>query len=178
MLIATMSIEDVNSLISEHFIKIFGNVVEHCPAAAIGILKKRPFENAQDVSTAVDQYLDALGTNEKRQVLKSQTNLLEKLSNLDKIFSDSNEQREKIGLNAMTTEQRSMLHNLNEEYKNKYGLPFVLCIINVTIPYILAALTERLENDLEEEVDVGIEEVKKICKFRISQIVKENSETS
>lgn len=65
MLIASLNIEDVNSLISEHFIKIFGNVVEHLPAAAIGILKHRPFLNAEDISKAINNYLDALSCNGK-----------------------------------------------------------------------------------------------------------------
>lgn len=60
MLIAHLTINEVNDIVSEHFIKIFGNVVEHYPTAAIGILKNRPFKNATEISEAIDNYLDNL----------------------------------------------------------------------------------------------------------------------
>lgn len=56
----TLSIHEVNNIISEHFIKIFGNVIEHYPAAAIGILKYRPFQSANDISNAINKFLDKL----------------------------------------------------------------------------------------------------------------------
>lgn len=55
-----LTIQEVNSLESDRFIKIFGNVVEHCLAVAIGILKNRPFKDIQDVIGAVNTYLDNL----------------------------------------------------------------------------------------------------------------------
>lgn len=60
MPLTILTIQEVNNIISEHFIKIFGNVVEHSPAAAIGILKKRPFKNVTDISNAVNSFLDTL----------------------------------------------------------------------------------------------------------------------
>jgi hypothetical protein len=60
MPMTTLTIQEVNNIISEHFIKIFGNVVEHYPAAAIGILKNRPFQNSNDISVAINNFLDKL----------------------------------------------------------------------------------------------------------------------
>lgn len=55
-----LSIQEVNNLESDRFIKIFGNVVEHCLAAGIGILKNRPFKNIDDVVKAIESYLHSL----------------------------------------------------------------------------------------------------------------------
>lgn len=57
-----LSIDEVNGLISEHFIKIFGNVVQNSTATAIGILKYRPFGNVKDLQNAIEVYLDSLKT--------------------------------------------------------------------------------------------------------------------
>lgn len=65
MSIAPLNPKDVNALNSDCFIKLFGNVVEHYPAAAIGILKNRPFNSADDISEAIDNYLDGLNVNGK-----------------------------------------------------------------------------------------------------------------
>ncbi|KAK5643207.1 hypothetical protein RI129_007052 [Pyrocoelia pectoralis] len=60
-----MNIDKVNKLPSEQFIKIFGNIVEHYPAAAIGILKNRPFRDVGAISDAVNSYLDSLSEHDK-----------------------------------------------------------------------------------------------------------------
>lgn len=60
-----LTIQEVNSLESDRFIKIFGNIVEHCLAAGIGILKNRPFGSLEDVIKAIETYLDSLKLNGK-----------------------------------------------------------------------------------------------------------------
>lgn len=60
MLTHQLTIEEVNNLQSETFIRIFGNIVDHFPAAAIAILKKKPFLDINDIIKAVTQLLDSL----------------------------------------------------------------------------------------------------------------------
>lgn len=62
MSVTCISLNEVNNLASDLFIKIFGNVVEHYPAAAIGILKNRPFKDVEDISLAVNGYIDSLNS--------------------------------------------------------------------------------------------------------------------
>lgn len=54
------SIDEVNNLLSESFVRIFGNVVEHCPAAAIGVLKYRPFHDSNHIVQSIYDFLDSL----------------------------------------------------------------------------------------------------------------------
>lgn len=68
MSVISLSIKDVNSLTSDGFIKLFGNVVELYPAVAIGILKNRPFYSIEDISKAVNDYIDNLSLNGKLQL--------------------------------------------------------------------------------------------------------------
>lgn len=60
MSITSLAVKDVNNLSSDLFIKIFGNVIEHYPQAAIGILKNRPFHSLDDICNAVGAYIDGL----------------------------------------------------------------------------------------------------------------------
>lgn len=55
-----LSIHEVNNLLSENFVRIFGNIVEHYPAAAIGILKRRPFKDINSIIQAINDLLDSL----------------------------------------------------------------------------------------------------------------------
>lgn len=60
-----LTVQEVNNLLSESFVRIFGNIVEHCPAAAIGILKCRPFSDPESIIQAVNDLLDGLKHNGK-----------------------------------------------------------------------------------------------------------------
>lgn len=45
------------------------------------------------------------------------------------------------------------------------------------IDVILSAVMARIHNSLEDEVDIGIEEVKKICELRILELVDGQSDS-
>lgn len=55
-----LTVQEVNNLLSESFVRIFGNIVEHFPAAAIGILKHRPFSCVESIIQAINDLLDGL----------------------------------------------------------------------------------------------------------------------
>lgn len=65
-----LTVQEVNNLLSESFVRIFGNIVEHFPAAAIGILKYRPFSDVESIIQAINDLLDGLKNNGKRFVEK------------------------------------------------------------------------------------------------------------
>lgn len=52
-----LTVQEVNNLLSESFVRIFGNIVEHFPTAAIGILKCRPFSDSESIIQAVNDLL-------------------------------------------------------------------------------------------------------------------------
>lgn len=58
-----LTVQEVNNLLSESFVRIFGNIVEHFPAAAIGILKCRPFNDPESIIQAVNDLLDGYKNN-------------------------------------------------------------------------------------------------------------------
>lgn len=56
-------------------------------------------------------------------------------------------------------------------YKNKFGFPFIICARENKIQSIIEGLKTRLNNTRDQEIEIGINEVKKICKLRILDIV-------
>lgn len=60
-----LTVQEVNNLLSESFVRIFGNIVEHFPAAAIGILKCRPFRDVESIIQSINDLVDGLKQNGK-----------------------------------------------------------------------------------------------------------------
>uniref|UniRef100_A0A1Y1NFW0 2-oxo-4-hydroxy-4-carboxy-5-ureidoimidazoline decarboxylase n=1 Tax=Photinus pyralis TaxID=7054 RepID=A0A1Y1NFW0_PHOPY len=168
------NIDEVNRLPSEQFIKIFGNVVEHHPAAAIQILKNRPFRDAGSISHAVNNYLDSLSEHEVRNILQYIPELAGKLADLGKMSLESTYEQSSAGLLAIPPDTKQKLSFMNEQYRIKFGFPYIICVREKnSLGEILDDIQARLKNGGEEELSSALEEVKKICRLRILTLIKQ-----
>ncbi|KAB0799739.1 hypothetical protein PPYR_07619 [Photinus pyralis] len=169
-----MNIDEVNRLPSEQFIKIFGNIVEHYPAAAIGILKNRPFRDVGSISHAANNYLDSLNENEVIRILQQHPDLAGKLADLEKMSPESTYEQTSAGLLAITSDTKQKLSCMNEQYSVKFGFPYIICVREKNSPgEILDDIESRLKNGREDELSSALEEVKKICRLRILTLIKQ-----
>ncbi|XP_047989266.1 2-oxo-4-hydroxy-4-carboxy-5-ureidoimidazoline decarboxylase-like [Leguminivora glycinivorella] len=77
------------------------------------------------------------------------------------------------GVDRLSAEQVSLIGYRNEKYKAKFGFPFIICARENKVDSIIDGLQKRYTNTRAQEILTGIEEVKKICKLRILDIVKQ-----
>lgn len=56
-------------------------------------------------------------------------------------------------------------------YKEKFHFPFVICARENKVKAILSGIEYRLNNSRDEELSTGINEVKKICRIRLLDLV-------
>ena len=71
----------------------------------------------------------------------------------------------------MTTVQVRRLRSHNAEYRDRFGFTFIICARENKAAAILEGLDRRLGNSREEEINIGIGEVKKIAKLRSRDIL-------
>ena len=60
---------------------------------------------------------------------------------------------------------------LNQNYKEKFGFPFVICARNHKKDEIFYAMEHRYKNDQNMELGTAIEEIIKIAELRVRDIV-------
>ncbi|XP_014211562.1 2-oxo-4-hydroxy-4-carboxy-5-ureidoimidazoline decarboxylase-like [Copidosoma floridanum] len=166
-----LSITEVNALPVENFEWLFGNVVELCPEAASSAAKKRPFLSTEDLKRAFDEYLDKLDNSEKELVLLRHPDFSSKLSEEDKLTTESQSELKFVDLNAITKDDKQTLWNNNYLYTEKFRFPFVICARKNNIESIVSRLESRLSNCRDTELKLSIEEVKKISRMRIDDLV-------
>lgn len=167
------SIDDINILPTIEFQNIFSNVIENWPQAASQIAPTRPFTNANHLVEQFENYLSNLDDASKEKILQLHPDLAGKLASEEKLTMESAQEQQSAGLNSISNDQRLQLNELNEKYKIKFNFPFVICVRETNkIEAILRGVTLRLENDRNEELNTGINEVKKICRLRIGQIIE------
>ncbi|CAH2092057.1 unnamed protein product [Euphydryas editha] len=167
-----INISEVNSMKDERFEWVFGNVIELSSEAAACVKNMRPFKDVTDLCAAFYKYLDEVTFEEKIKVLKSHPDLAGRLAAQGKLTPESACEQRSAGLNDLTPEQKSVIDSRNKRYKEKFGFPFIICARENKVQSIIEGLNKRYNNSLEEEINIGINEVKKICQLRILDIVK------
>lgn len=166
-----LSITEVNALPNEQFEWIFGNVIEHCPEAAKYVFNHKPFLTCETLKSAFDDYLDKLDIHEKEVILLKHPELAGKLLDEGKLTGESKNEQRSAGLDNLTKEEKFTLSQLNFMYKEKFQFPFVICVRKNKMQTIIAAIENRLKNSRDVEINLGIEEVKKISRIRINDLV-------
>ncbi|XP_032786056.2 2-oxo-4-hydroxy-4-carboxy-5-ureidoimidazoline decarboxylase [Daphnia magna] len=166
-----LTISQVNELNYEDFIGRFGNVIEHCSICAAAVWRFRPFHDIRHLHQAICSFLDLLPNTGKEGVLRLHPDLAGRLAELGSLTQESSAEQKAAGLDTMTPEEKQLLKDTNSKYRDKFGFPFVICARQNKKEAILKGIVERLEHSAAEELNIGIEEVKKICMLRLLSIV-------
>nr|XP_057915294.1 2-oxo-4-hydroxy-4-carboxy-5-ureidoimidazoline decarboxylase [Doryrhamphus excisus] len=166
-----MELSGVNELPYEDFINIFANVVEKCPIVAAAVCSSRPFGSVDALEAAIGDFIDALPESGKEGILRCHPDLAGRDLQAGTLTQESLKEQGNVGLDVLTSDEASSMARLNEDYKKRFGFPFVICARMNDKPNIFREMHARMANRLEVERMRGIEEVKKICHLRLQDLV-------
>ncbi|XP_030625798.1 2-oxo-4-hydroxy-4-carboxy-5-ureidoimidazoline decarboxylase [Chanos chanos] len=166
-----MDINTVNSLSYEDFVQVFGNVVEKCPLISAAVWSRRPFTGLSDIEANIAEFIDSLPRSGQEGILRCHPDLAGKDLQSGTLTRESNEEQSQAGMTALDSVEISRMRHLNSEYKKRFGFPFVICARMNDKEAILRQLSERLTNERETELERAIDEVKKICRLRLYNLV-------
>ncbi|XP_044031628.1 2-oxo-4-hydroxy-4-carboxy-5-ureidoimidazoline decarboxylase [Siniperca chuatsi] len=166
-----MDIAAVNALPYEDFVNIFGNVVEKCPIITAAVWSRRPFVSLTALEAAICEFIDALPESGKEGILRCHPDLAGRDLQSGTLTRESREEQARAGMDALNSAEAVRMARLNEEYKELFGFPFVICARMNDKANILRQLSERCQNERAVERARGIEEVKKICRLRLQGLV-------
>ena len=164
-----LSISAVNRLQHADFNHKFGNVVENTSLCAAAICTQRPFSSFDSFVSSMYQFIDELPKDGKAEILRSYRDLGDRLQALS---PESRREQTCAGITTLTEEEIQQLKHYNRLYKEKFGFPFEICARLNKKDAILGGIQTRLHNDDDQELQCGIEEVKKIMLLRKKDLVK------
>ena len=88
------------------------------------------------------------------------------------LTQESHAEQAQAHLDQLSAEEKARMCQLNNQYKAKFGVPFVICARLNKKEAILQGLQTRLNHtSVEAEVQIGIEQVLKISELRLKDIV-------
>ena len=162
------SIDKVNKLSKSEFISIFGNIFEKTVWIAEKAYYLKPFKNTKEL---IFNLIKIFENSQKESHLKI-LNAHPELVVGEKLTSDSKKEQNNASLDQCLSEEFKEFKELNEEYKKKFGFPFIIAVKGKDRKKILKNFRERVKNNLDLEFLEAKEQVKKIATFRLDDIVK------
>ena len=162
------SIDKVNKLNKSDFISIFGNVFEKTEWIAQKSYDSKPYKNFEELFSKMVEIFENSNKESHIKILNAHPDLaIEK-----RLTEDSKNEQQNASLNQYANEEFLEFKKLNEEYKKKFGFPFILAVKGNNKEEILNNFRQRITNNINLEFIEAKKQVKKIAIFRLSEIIK------
>ncbi len=164
------SIDKFNKLSKAEFISIFGNIFEKTEWVAEKCYESKPYNNLDELVSKMMKIFENIEKEKHLKILNSHPDLVV----AKKLTEDSRNEQKNASLNQCTDEEFVEFKKLNEEYKKKFGFPFIVAVKGKNKEEILNSFRQRITNNINFEFKEAKEQVKKIALFRFQQISKNN----
>ena len=162
------SIDKFNKLSKAEFISIFGNIFEKTEWIAEKCYESKPYNNLDELVSKMMKIFENIEKERHLEILNSHPDLaVEK-----KLTKDSKNEQKNASLNQCTDEEFVEFKKLNEEYKKKFGFPFIVAVKGKNKEEILNSFRQRITNNINLEFEEAKKQVKKIAGFRLGEIIK------
>ena len=162
------SIDKFNKLSKAEFISIFGNIFEKTKWVAEKCYESKPYNNLDELVSKMMKIFENIEKERLLEILNSHPDLAVG----KKLTKDSKNEQKNASLNQCTDEEFVEFKKLNEEYKKKFGFPFIVAVKGKNKEEILNSFRQRITNNINLEFEEAKKQVKKIASFRLSEIIK------
>lgn len=163
-------IERPSEMSKEAFIDAFGGIFEHSPwiaEAAHGLELGPTHDCAQGVHMALCRIFRAASKERRLDVLNAHPDLAGKLAAAKRLTAESSSEQASAGLDMLTDAERASFTQLNEDYRAKFGFPFIIAVRDHTKADILEAFQTRLNHDVDAEFKAACAQVERIAELRL-----------
>jgi 2-oxo-4-hydroxy-4-carboxy-5-ureidoimidazoline decarboxylase len=164
-----ISLPALNALDRSEFVAALDGVVEHAPWVPEAIERERPFAGLAGVLAAVGRALSAADEARRLDVLKGHPDLAGTAARAGTLTRDSTAEQASAGLQSLSDEEFARFNRLNDAYRKKFGVPFIICVRRHTKASILQQFEQRLRHDGSAEVEAALAEVLRIVALRLDQ---------
>ena len=166
-----VEMKGVNQLDRPAFVQRFGPLFEHSPWVAQEAWSDRPFADADELFEALQAAMYAAPRERQLALIRAHPDLDCKAEIEVSLTDFSTREQAAAGLDRLTPDEYEAFTRTNAAYRTRFGFPFVVGAREHTKESILRVAAERLEHTPEEEVRVALEEIAKIARLRLREVL-------
>ncbi len=151
-----------------------GGVYEHSPwiaAAAYDAGLTPSSDTADGLAKALAAAAAKGRVDEKRALIQAHPDLAGKLALAKTLTPESTREQASAGLDQLTPEELHKFGELNDAYRARFDMPFIMAVKGKSKADILAAFQRRLANDADAETRSALTEIDEIAALRLRDIL-------
>ena len=166
-----ISLQELNAAADADFVAALGDIFEHAPWVAEAVRGQRPFTSLTALHAAMVAAVRAATPAQRLALIKGHPDLAGKAARAGLLTVDSKAEQSSAGLDRLSDEEFARFHRLNDAYRGKFGIPFIVCVRRHGKESILRQFELRLENDTVAETEAALGEIFRITALRLDQRV-------
>lgn len=152
------------------FVATFGGIFEHSPwiaEAAYDAGLPADADTVAGLHRALCAALRAAPRDRQRALIAAHPDLAGRLALAGGLTADSTSEQASAGLDRLTAGELRRFAELNDAYRAKFGLPFVMAVRGRSKAEILDAFARRLDHDPASEFATALREIERIAELRL-----------
>jgi 2-oxo-4-hydroxy-4-carboxy-5-ureidoimidazoline decarboxylase len=166
-----VSLDSLNAADRKAFTAGIGDVMELAPWVADEAFARRPFASLAALYQAMTEAVKNAGDERQKALIDGHPDLAGKAAREGKLTADSTAEQAAAGLDRLSDEEFADFHRLNDAYRTKFGMPFIVCVRRHGKASILREFARRLNNDAATERSTALAEIFRIAALRLDQRV-------
>jgi 2-oxo-4-hydroxy-4-carboxy-5-ureidoimidazoline decarboxylase len=165
------TLRELNALDRDGFVRMLGGIFEHSPWVADAVWPARPFADIADLHARMVAVVAEAGTERQLELARAHPELAGAAMRQKLLTTHSTDEQAGAGLTALAEEEAQRFDALNQQYRERFGFPFIVAVREHTKGSIFAAFEMRLGNTAEEELRTALGEIAKITRFRLDALI-------
>jgi 2-oxo-4-hydroxy-4-carboxy-5-ureidoimidazoline decarboxylase len=166
-----ISLADLNAASKAEFVATLANVVEYSPWIAEQLAGKRPFAGINQLHAALMAAIQSAEPDVQLALIRAHPDLANKTQRAAGLTAESTDEQNGAGLDRLSDAEYAAFERVNNAYRDKFGIPYIVCVRRHTKDSILRDFETRLRNITKTETRRAIEEIGRISALRLDQLV-------
>ncbi|MFC4620650.1 2-oxo-4-hydroxy-4-carboxy-5-ureidoimidazoline decarboxylase [Comamonas nitrativorans] len=168
-----LTLEQLNAANAAEAVALLDGLYEHSPWIAEQALAQRPFASLAHIKHAMVQVLAQAGEQAQLDLIRAHPELAGKAMQTNTLTAESTNEQNKAGLTQCTPEELAHIQNLNRQYGERFGFPFILAVrgprgLGLSKAEILATFERRLRNHPDFERAEALRNIHRIAEIRLN----------
>ncbi|MET4256254.1 2-oxo-4-hydroxy-4-carboxy-5-ureidoimidazoline decarboxylase [Bradyrhizobium sp. S3.12.5] len=166
-----IALSDLNAASFDDFVAVLENVVEYSPWIAQEAAARRPFAGINPLLDAIKAAIASAEPEVQLALIRAHPDLANKTQRAAGLTPDSSAEQNSAGLDRLSDTEYAAFERANNAYREKFGIPYIVCARRHTKDSILQDFEARLQNIAKTETRRALEEISRIAALRLDQLV-------
>lgn len=169
---AKIALTNLNTVSEADFVAAMGDVYEQAPWVAQAVSKQRPFATLAAMHAAMMAAVRAASADQQLALIKGHPDLAGKAARAGALTADSTAEQASAGLDRLLETEFTQFQRLNSAYREKFGIPFIICARRHGKESIRQQFERRLQNGKAAETKAALSEIFHIAALRLDQRIE------